>query len=431
MNVIVVGSGGREHALAWKLLQSSEVDRVYVAPGNGGTALLPHCENLPYDPEEPAALVREVSSRGIRLALIGPEAPLVAGLADLFENAAIPVVGPSRQAAALEGSKIFAKEFMERHTVPTAPWKIAETPAEAMEAVDRFGLPVVIKADGLAAGKGVVVAATREEAEEAVTKFMVERTLGGAGSRLLVEECLRGRELSLFALTDGESYELLATAMDHKPIGEGNSGPNTGGMGVIAPHPEETPELIEELHRKVLRPTVAGLSKEKLRYRGIIFVGLMLTEGGPRVLEYNVRLGDPETQALLPLLKSDLLPLLTATADGTLDSERPAWRDEVAVTVVASSGGYPGSYGRGFAIAGLQAPRSREELWESDTLPIPFVAGADLSPTGALHTSGGRVLAVTALGKRVEEARRGAYERLSGITFDGIYYRRDIPFLPQ
>jgi phosphoribosylamine--glycine ligase len=431
MKVLVVGSGGREYAIAWKLLQSPEVERVYLSPGNGGTALLPGCENLPYDPEEPVTTLRDARRREVGLVVIGPEVPIVAGVADLFENARIPVVGPSRQAAALEGSKIFAKEFMGRHGVPTAGWRVAETPKEAMDAVDSFGLPVVIKADGLAAGKGVVVASSREEAEEAVTRFMVEQTLGSAGSRLLVEECLQGPELSLFALTDGSTYEVLATAMDHKPIGEGNTGPNTGGMGVTAPHPQESPHLLSRLRREVLEPTVGGLAEERLRYRGVIFVGLMLTDKGPRVLEYNVRLGDPETQALLPLLKSDLLPMLRAAAEGRLEAVQPVWRKEVAVTVVAASGGYPGSYERGFSIGGIDPPASRNALWEREGLPVPFVAGAELSPSGELQTAGGRVVAVTALGATIEEAREEAYNRLSRITFRGIYYRRDIPFLGE
>lgn len=430
MKILVVGSGGREHALAWKLLQSKEVEQVYVAPGNGGTASLPDCENIPYRDDDPVGLIREAESRQVELAVIGPEVPLVAGVADLFDTAGIPAVGPHREAAALEGSKIFAKEFMDRHGVPTAAWKEADTPRDALEAVESFGVPVVIKADGLAAGKGVVVAGSREEAEEAITRFLVEGELGDAGSRLLIEECLLGTELSLFALTDGSAFELLATAMDHKPIGEGNSGPNTGGMGVVAPHPHESRELLFRLQDEILRPTVRGIAAEKLRYRGVIFVGIMLTEEGPRVLEYNVRLGDPETQALLPLLGSDLLPLLRATAEGKLQQANPTWREEHAVTVVAASGGYPGSYERGHLIRGIELPSTRDALWETDSLPIPFIAGAQLAPGEGLKTSGGRVLAVTALGATRDEARNTAYQRLSRIEFEKMYYRRDIPHLP-
>lgn len=430
MRILVVGSGGREHALAWKLLQSKEVEKVYVAPGNGGTASLPDCENIPYRDEDQAGLIREAQSQQVELAVIGPEVPLVEGIADLFENAGVPVVGPGREAAALEGSKIFAKEFMARHGVPTALWKEADTPMDALEAVKSFGVPVVIKADGLAAGKGVVVARSMEEAEEAITRFMVEGTLGAAGARLLIEECLVGTELSLFALTDGTTYEVLATAMDHKPIGEGNTGPNTGGMGVTAPHPHESRELLVRLGEEILEPTVRGIAGEGLRYRGVIFVGVMLTETGPRVLEYNVRLGDPETQALLPLLESDLLPLLRATADGKLHEVKPRWRGKRAVTVVAASGGYPGPYERGYPIRGVPVPLGRDTLWETDSLPAPFIAGAQLARSGVLETSGGRVLAVTALGDTVDEARSAAYKRISRLEFEKIYYRSDIPHLP-
>lgn len=430
MKPLVVGSGGREYALAWKLLQSSQVERLFVAPGNGGTALLPECENLSQTATDGVGLLREAEARGADLVVVGPEVPLVEGVADIFHNAGIPVVGASRAAAALEGSKRFAKQFMDRHGIPTARWHSAETPAEALSAFRELGPPAVLKADGLAAGKGVVVANSLEEAEETIQRFMVAKTLGDAGSSLVIEECLKGPELSLFALTDGHSYTLLATAMDHKPIGEGNRGANTGGMGVLAPHPQENNALLETLRMSVLEPTIRGIAAEKLRYRGVVFVGLMLTEDGPKVLEYNVRLGDPETQALLPLLESDLLPLLEATAEGRLDQVKPRWRKEVAVTVVAAARGYPESYDRGFPIAGLPTPDNREALWESAGRPIPFVAGAAIGPGGVLQTAGGRVLSVTGLGADLDAARAQAYDRLSTITFEGISFRRDIPYLP-
>ncbi|MFP4300460.1 MAG: phosphoribosylamine--glycine ligase [Spirochaetaceae bacterium] len=430
MKILVIGSGGREYALAWKLLQSPEVERVLVAPGNGGTALLPDCENLELEATDGVGLLREAEARGVELVVIGPELPLVAGVADLFDAAEIPVVGASRGAAALEGSKLYAKRFMDRHAVPTARWSLAETPEEAMAAFKRLGPPAVLKADGLAAGKGVVVAGSLEEAEETVQRFMVDRTLGAAGSPLIVEECLFGTELSLFALTDGGTYRVLATAMDHKPIGEGNSGPNTGGMGVVAPHPQENEALLKRLCSAVLDPTVRGIASDRLAYRGVLFLGIMLTEAGSRVLEYNVRLGDPETQALLPLLESDLLPLLRATALGKLDQVTPRWRSQVAVSVVAAAKGYPGSYDRGVPIEGVTPPENRRALWEHPNRPIPFIAGAARAPGGGLQTSGGRVLTVTGLGDDVEGARAQAYGRLSTIEFRGMQYRTDIPYLP-
>ncbi len=430
MKSLVIGSGGREYALAWKLLQSPEVESVYVAPGNGGTALLPECENLKLEATDGIGLLREAEARGVELVVVGPEVPLVAGVTDLFESAEIPVVGASRDAAALEGSKLYAKRFMDRHGVPTAAWRLAETPEEALAAFQEIGPPAVLKADGLAAGKGVVVAQTLEEAEETIQRFMVDRALGDAGTPLVIEECLYGTELSLFALTDGQTYRVLATAMDHKPIGEGNAGPNTGGMGVVAPHPQESAALLDTLRSAVLDPTVHGIASDGLRYRGVIFVGIMLTDQGPQVLEYNVRLGDPETQALLPLLETDLLPLLRATASASLDQVVPRWRSEVAVTVVAASKGYPGSYDRGLPIEGIATPRSREELWEGPRLPIPFLAGVAGRQDGGLQTSGGRVLSVTGLGPDIEAARAEAYGRLSGIAFPGMQYRRDIPCMP-
>lgn len=441
MTVLVVGGGGREHAIAWKLAQSQRVTEIFCAPGNGGTATTLKCRNVALDPADHADVARFCTAAAIDLVVVGPEAPLVAGLADVLRQAGIRVIGPERAAAGLEGSKAFAKEFMQRYRIPTARSVIARNPEEARRAVEELGdwggrdvdsartdpgagvaLPtaVVVKADGLAAGKGVTVATSRAEALAAVEAAMVRRRFGAAGDTLLIEEALTGFEASIILLTDGEGYITFPAAKDHKRIGEGDTGPNTGGMGVVAPHPAVDSELAQRIDREIVAPSVEGIRREGWTYRGVLFIGIMVTPEGPKVLEYNVRLGDPEAQALLPLLRGDLAELLRAAADGELARfpRKRLWEEGAACAVVAASAGYPGDYEKG------------RRITVSGDLDGPlFVAGAELEngdPEAALLTSGGRVLAVTGRGEDLAAARECAYRNLAAVEFPGQYSRRDI-----
>ncbi len=412
MNILVAGSGGREHAIAWKLARDRKRSRIFCAPGNAGTALVPGCTNIPAHGN--AEVVAAAIERDIDLVVVGPEEPLVNGLADDLRTAAIPCLGPTRAAAALEGSKIAAKEFMSRHGIPTAAYEVARTPQEAMAAVDHLKPPVVLKADGLAAGKGVVVCTDRSAALETVHAFMVERSLGTAGRSMVVEDCLEGYEVTILAFTDGRTLYELPASQDHKPIGEGNTGPNTGGMGVVCPHPRFTEELHERVRAEILEPTREGIREDGLDYRGVLYFGLMVTADGPFVLEYNVRLGDPEAQAVLPLVDTDLAELARATATGRLEEIPPPRRKLSSCVVVAASGGYPGPYDVGFPIGGIAECEN----------PV-FMAGVQ-EVGGELVTAGGRVLSVCGLGRTAAEARQAAYRDMKRLSFTGMYYRSDI-----
>jgi phosphoribosylamine--glycine ligase len=415
VKILVVGGGGREHALTWKLKQSPAVERIFCAPGNGGTEEIG--ENVPIPAGDLPALVRFAKENRIGLTVVGPDDPLAAGIVDLFEVEGLRIFGPSKSAARLESSKIFAKELMRRNKIPTARGAAFEKCEAAFAFVEESHFPLVIKADGLALGKGVIIAADATAAHAAIDSMMNDRQFGDAGRRVLIEECLTGTECSLHALVDGKNYRMLATARDHKRAYDGDSGPNTGGMGAFSPANNFGPELQAQFDRDVMRPLLNGLNESGVLFRGLLFPGLMITAKGLRVLEFNCRLGDPETQAILPRLKSDLVELLEATIDGTLDRATIEWDERAAVTVVLASGGYPNKYETGKPISGLETACP-------EAVHI-FHAGTR-HENGTIVTAGGRVLAVTALGETVEAAREAAYEAVSQINFEGCYYRRDI-----
>ncbi|MBX7218746.1 MAG: phosphoribosylamine--glycine ligase [Blastocatellia bacterium] len=420
MKVLVLGGGGREAALVWKLHQSPRVSQVFCAPGNAGIAQ--HAKCVEADLKRPEKLAQLALELGIDLTICGPEVSLVAGAADAFARHRLKFVGPSRAAAQLEGSKVFSKEFMSRHHIPTAMFSVCDS-VEAAEDIltnNFHGFPIVIKADGLAAGKGVVIAQDLAEARAAVQMMMVEKKLGEAGSRILLEECLTGHETSFLIFTDGRTIRPLPPARDYKRIFDHDEGPNTGGMGSVS-----APGLLDEylqgkLLRKIAEPTLAALQAEGIVYRGVLYIGLMLTEAGPRVLEYNVRLGDPETQVLLPRLKTDLVDICEAIADGTLDQLNIEWSDEAAVCVVMASGGYPNTYTPDQPISGLK------DACQVSGVHV-FHAGTSRDDlTGKYLTAGGRVLGVTATGQTVATARERAYTAVSKIQFSGQQFRQDI-----
>ncbi len=416
MKILIIGSGGREHALAWKLAQSPKVQKVYAAPGNAGTAQVG--ENVAINAGDLTALRDFALKEGIALTVVGPDDSLAAGITDVFQAAGLRIFGPTAEAAQLESSKIFAKNFMQRHGIPTAESREFSDSEEAKAWCRTAKLPLVIKADGLALGKGVVIAETLDEALEAIHRSMELKVFGDAGSKIIIEECLRGPECSIHALVDGDSYCLFPDAKDHKRAFDGNQGPNTGGMGTISPSGTLDAALMERVKTEVLERFMAGLKKDGLVFRGMLFPGLMITDDGPKVLEFNCRFGDPETQVLTRRLESDLLDLLEACVDGRLREQKPVWSENAAVCVVIASGGYPGDYQKGKVISGLE---------EAGQLPetVVFHAGTK-NDGGNIVTSGGRVLGVTALGAGLAEARKKAYEAADRILFDQMQRREDI-----
>jgi phosphoribosylamine---glycine ligase len=417
MKVLVVGGGGREHAMIWRLAQNPTVDRLYAAPGNAGIEQEATC--LPLGADDIPGIVAAVDREAIDLTIVGPEAPLVGGLADELEARGHPVFGPTREAARIEGSKSWAKELCERHGIPAARSRTFTETAPALDYVEELGgAPVVIKADGLAAGKGVVIAEDREEASAAVRACLVDHAFGDAGARVLVEEFLRGPEISAFALTDGRDVLPLCLAQDCKRAGEGDTGPNTGGMGAYSPLAFVDPQIEGAIWSGIVRATVRAMEIEGVRYRGLLYAGLMLTDEGPKVLEYNCRFGDPETQAILPRMRSDLGELVLACVEGNIGNYKALWTDEACVTVVAASGGYPGEYDTGAVIDGL-ADAARVEGAQI------FHAGT-AERNGRVVTDGGRVLAASGLGPTLADARARAYEALQLISFDGMQFRTDI-----
>jgi phosphoribosylamine--glycine ligase len=419
MKVLVLGSGGREHALAWKLAASPKVQRVYVAPGNGGTAADDRFVNVPL--ADPAQLADFAASEQIVLTVVGPEAPLAAGVVDFFRARGLRIFGPTRKAAQLESSKAFAKAFMQRHGIPTALYASFSDPAEAHAHVERHGAPIVVKADGLAAGKGVVVATTTAEAHEAIDFMLLDNRLGVAhnmgGARVVIEEFLPGEEASFIVVSAGTQALPLATSQDHKRLQDGDRGPNTGGMGAYSPAPVVTPEIHARVMREIVQPTLAGMAAEGMPFSGFLYAGLMIdVDGNPKTVEFNARLGDPEAQVILMRLKSDLFDLLMQATGGTLRDVELDWDRRAALGVVLAADGYPLAPRRGDAVTGLPA--------ESDDAVV-FHAGTALQD-GQLVTSGGRVLCATALGVSVKAAQARAYEALAGIRFDGMQLRRDI-----
>ncbi len=416
MRILVVGGGGREHALAWKIAQSPLLTKLYCAPGNPGIAEVAEC--VPVNADDVMGLVLFTREKKIDLVVVGPEDPLAQGLTDELVTRGVRVFGPSAAAAALESSKVFAKRLMHKHDIPTAQFRIFDQAHDAHDHVERIGAPVVVKADGLAKGKGVIVCSTVAEAHTAIREIMEVRVFGKAGDRVLVEECLRGEEVSILAVTDGKSILALEPAQDHKRIFDNDEGPNTGGMGAYSPVPRVTPGLAAEIERRVFVPTIHALRREGLRYQGVLYAGLMITRNGPQVLEYNVRFGDPETQPLMMRMKSDLLPILAAAAEGKLGHSAIEWDPRPAICVVMASGGYPGDYEKKKPIEGLDRAARLPDV-------AVFHAGTTLSD-GKVVTSGGRVLGVTAIGRTIAEAREKAYHAAGLIHFDGAQYRKDI-----
>jgi phosphoribosylamine---glycine ligase len=420
MKVLVIGSGGREHAIAWKAARSDMVERVFVAPGNAGTAREPGVENVDISATDIQSLIEFAKNKKIDLTIVGPEAPLVAGITDAFTKAGLKCFGPSKGASQLEGSKVFTKEFLERHEIPTARYKTFTKFEEAKAYIIAQDFPLVVKADGLAAGKGVIIAKTPDEAITAAEGMLSGKEFGDAGKRVIVEEFLLGEEASFIVMTDGKNILPLATSQDHKAVGNGDTGLNTGGMGAYSPAPVVTPAIHDRIMKEVIKPTVEGMASEGYPYVGFLYAGVMIRpDGDCKVLEYNCRFGDPETQPILMRLRSDLVAMCLAALDGSLDKVKAEWDQRAALGVVMAAGGYPEAYRKGDVISGL--PEKEEEGMKV------FHAGSVLKD-GKAVTNGGRVLCSTALGRDVTEAQKRAYDLAGRITWDGVYYRTDIGY---
>ena len=423
MRILVIGGGGREHALVWKIAQSPLVERVYCAPGNAGIAALAEC--VPLSPLDLDALAEFAEASRIDLTVVGPEAPLIAGIVDRFEGRGLRIFGPSADPARLEGSKIFAKQLMRTAGIPTAAFQVCDAFEAGHQYVQQHyaahgpDAKLVLKADGLAAGKGVIIADSESEAETALHRMMQERIFGAAGERVVIEECLVGEEASIMAITDGTTIVPLLPSQDHKRIGEGDTGPNTGGMGAYTPVPAASPEIVAEAMERVLRPAVEAIGELGLPYRGVLYAGVMMTAQGIKTIEFNCRFGDPETQVVLPMLESDIVPILMSVTDCSLDQQAGLkWRAGASAAVMAASGGYPGPYATGKAITGLNEAQNEGCL--------VFHSGTRRDEGGQIVTDGGRVLSVTGLGDTLMDAVAQAYVGLSRIAFDGMTYRRDI-----
>ncbi len=420
MRILVIGSGGREHALIWKIAQSKLTDKIFCAPGNAGISKVAEC--LDIKAEDIPQLLEFAKKEKIDLTVVGPEAPLAAGIVDEFTNHKLMIFGPNKKAAQLEASKVFAKELMAKYNVPTADFKIFDNAEEAKRHIETKGAPCVVKADGLAQGKGVIVAGTIDEAKQAVVSIMQEKIFGDSGRRVIIEECLAGREASIIVLTDSREVIPLASSQDHKRIFDNDSGPNTGGMGAYSPAPVVTEGLFRTIMDNVIYRIIDGLAKEGIGYKGVLYAGIMLTEEGPKALEFNVRFGDPETQAILPRLKSDLLEAMLAASNEKLSKVMKTgslhWDNRACVSVVCASGGYPGNYEKGKLISGLEEAEKISEV-------VVFHSGTK-KENGKYFTNGGRVLGVTGLGNTLAEAISTTYRAVDKIGFEGMHYRRDI-----
>lgn len=423
MRILVVGSGGREHALVWKIAQSKLVDKIFCAPGNGGIAQLAECIDIKAD--DIFGLVEFARKEKIDLTVVGPEKALALGIVDEFTKAGLKIFGPNKKAANLEASKIFAKELMAKYRVPTASFKIFDDADEAKKYIEKIGAPCVIKADGLAAGKGVVVAKTVDEAKDAVTSMMQDKIFGDAGKKIIIEECLIGQEASILVITDSKEVVALASAQDHKRIFDNDQGPNTGGMGAYSPALIVTVDILKEIMERIIYRTIEGLVKERIDYRGVLYAGIILTKEGPKTLEFNARFGDPETEAILPRLKSDLVEIMLATSERKLSRVKTLeWDSRACVCVICASAGYPGNYAKDKEIHGLDETAKLDDL-------IVFHAGTreltnSLTHERTIVTNGGRVLGVTGLGATIKDAINKTYAAVNKINFEGMHFRRDI-----
>ncbi len=415
LKILVVGGGAREHTLVWKIVQSPRVDKVFAAPGNAGTAAI--AENLNLHPTDIEGLAKAAKEKGIDLVVVGPEVPLASGIVDYFDNLDIPIFGPTKAATQIESSKVFARNLMEKYSIPCTKGTIFSSYSEAREYIQEQRPPIVIKADGLAAGKGVIIAASLTEAHKALNNIMEAKIFGSAGDRIVIDKYLSGREVSLIAFTDGKTVSPMVPACDYKKIEDNDQGPNTGGMGSYSPPGFFSSGMTERVTKDILVPVVKAMAKEGVIYKGVLYAGLMIVNGEPVVLEFNARFGDPETQVVLPLLKTDLVDVLMAVVQGNLDQVKIEWCSEACVGVVMASGGYPGNYKNGFPIQGIGS---------LDKDVLVFHAGTKLGNDGIIYTDGGRVLTVVGTGKDMAEARQKVYRNISNIYFEGCYYRRDI-----
>lgn len=415
MRVMVIGGGGREHALVWKIAQSPRVEEIFCAPGNAGIKKIARCVDI--SAEDIKALADFAEKKSIDLTVVGPEAPLVEGIVDEFEARGLKAFGPNKAASQIEGSKVFAKNLMEKYNIPTAAFRVFDNSVDAINYIDSIDAPMVVKAEGLAAGKGVVVAKDKDAAVSAVKSIMEQRIFGKAGARVVIEEYLEGPEVTVLSFCDGKIAVPMVSSRDHKRVFDNDEGPNTGGMGAISPAPAYSMELAEVVEKEIIQKTVEAMAAEGIPFKGVLYTGLMLTKKGPRVLEYNCRFGDPETQVVLPRLKTDLIDIMEACIDGNLEKVMIEWKEEKAVCVVLASGGYPGPYEKGKVIKGLSEAEAEGAL--------VFHAGT-AEKNGKIITAGGRVLGVTALGDTEDKARQEAYNAISKISFEDMHYRKDI-----
>ena len=416
MKILVIGSGGREHSLVWKIAQSEIVSKIYTAPGNAGTMGL--SENIPVKADDIDGLINFALENKIDLTVVGPEVPLVMGIVDEFEKKGLKIFGPSKEAALIEGSKVFSKLIMGKYGIPTAGFEVFDNPAEAKDYIKEKGAPMVIKADGLAAGKGSYVCKKEEEAEKAVDEIMIDKIFGNAGDKIVIEDFMVGEEASVFAICDGRNFITLPSSQDHKAIFDGDQGPNTGGMGAYAPAPVISERMLQQIEKEIISPTLDAMIEEDLPYKGVLYCGLMITSDGPKVVEFNCRFGDPETQVVLPLMENDLADILLKAVEGKLDKINIRVKPRYAITVVLASGGYPGSYEKGKSISGI-------EKFENDENFIIFHAGTKFEDDRYL-TNGGRVLNVTCHDDTLADVINSVYSRIDEIKFDKVYYRKDI-----